>query len=105
MWSVETLNDEVNEDLLNLPPKIQAKLLHILELLEQYGNEVREPHTKALGEGLFEIRAKGEEGIARAFFTFRGNRVILILSIFIKKTQKTPKKELDKARKILKELK
>lgn len=69
------------------------------------GNEVKEPHTKSLGDGLFEIRAKSEEGILRAFYTFRAGKVIIIFQIFIKKGNKTPKNELEKARKVLKQMK
>lgn len=53
------------------------------------------PHTRALGNGLFEIRAKAEEGIGRAFFCTMVGRKIIILHSFIKKTDKTPKRELD----------
>lgn len=103
-FEIEVLNDKIAQQLENLPTKIKASMYHIFDLLEKYGNEVREPHTKALGGGLYEARAKGLEGIARAFFTYQGKRVIVILHCFIKKSQKTPKNELEKARKILKEL-
>lgn len=103
MWKTETLNEEVDEILENLPIKIKVKMFYIIELLEKYGNKVKEPHTKSLGAGLFEIRAKGEEGIARAFFTFQKERII-ILHCFIKKEQKIPKSEIQKARERLKTL-
>lgn len=103
MWKTETLNEEVDEILENLPIKIKVKMFYIIELLEKYGNEVKEPHTKSLVAGLFEIRAKGEEGIARAFFTFQKERII-ILHCFIKKEQKIPKSEIQKARERLKTL-
>ena len=74
--------------------------------LEAYGpQEVGMPYVKALGKGLFEIRAQGKEGIGRAFFCLLGTRQIVILSAFIKKTQKTPTKELNLAIKRFKELK
>ncbi|WP_281282938.1 type II toxin-antitoxin system RelE/ParE family toxin [Geomonas ferrireducens] len=56
------------------------------------------PPGPALGNGLFEIRAKGEEGIGRAFFCTLVGRKIIILHGFIKKTEKTPKQEIEKAR-------
>jgi len=81
-----------------------ADLLHILEMIEDLGPNLGKPHTSPMGGGLFEIRAKGKEGIGRSFFAIAVNDEIVILHSFIKKSQKTPKKELDKARKRLKEL-
>jgi phage-related protein len=81
-----------------------ANLLHILEIIEKFGPNIGKPHTAPMGDGLFEIRAKGKEGIGRSLFcTCKGNEVI-ILNSFIKKTEKTPHKELDKARKRMKDL-
>ena len=71
----------------------------------EFGNELREPFSKSFGDGLFELRAKGKDGIARAFYAFKQGKIIIILSVFIKKSQKTPKGEIDKARKILKSTK
>ena len=63
--------------------------------MEEYGPNLGMPHTRALGNGLFEIRAKAVEGIGRAFFCIMVGRKIVILHSFIKKTDKTPKRELD----------
>lgn len=63
--------------------------------MEEFGPNLGMPHTRALGNGLFEIRAKAEEGIGRAFFCTMVGRKIVILHSFIKKTDKTPKRELD----------
>ena len=63
------------------------------------------PYTEAIGDGLFEIRARGKEGIGRAFFCTLIDQRIVVLHAFIKKSQKTPKKELDLARKRMKEVK
>jgi phage-related protein len=79
-------------------------LLHILEMIEEYGPALGKPHTAALGEGLFEVRAKGKEGIGRSLFCTVKNEEIVIVHSFIKKTQKTPKKDLKLARKRAKEL-
>jgi len=62
--------------------------------MEEYGPNLGMPHTRALGSGLFEIRAKAEEGIGRVFFCTMVGRKIVILHSFIKKTDKTPKREL-----------
>ena len=73
--------------------------------MEVYGPNLGMPHTRAMGNGLFEIRAKGKEGIGRVFYcTIVGNR-IMMLHCFVKKTDKTPPRELDTARKRLKEVK
>jgi phage-related protein len=73
--------------------------------METYGPNLGMPHTRAMGGGLFEIRVKGKEGIGRIFYcAFVGNR-IMILHCFVKKTEKTPSRELDTARKRLKEIK
>lgn len=63
------------------------------------------PYTESFGEGLFEIRAKGQEGIGRAFFCTLIEQKIVILHAFKKKSQKTPKKEIELARKRMKEVK
>jgi len=69
------------------------------------GPNLGEPHTKAFGDGLFELRLKGAEGIARVFFcTLIGKRIVMLLS-FIKKSDRTPKRELDVAHTRLKEIK
>lgn len=104
MWTVH-FNNDVDKEINRLPLGIRTKMYYIFELLEDYGNQVRESHVKSLGEWLFEIRAKGEEGIARAFFTFKKGKIIIVFHSFIKKSQKTPKNELEKARSILKQMK
>lgn len=69
------------------------------------GPNLGEPHTEGLGEGLFELRIKGAEGIARVFFCTLVERRIVMLHSFIKKTQRTPLRELKLARSRLKEIK
>lgn len=74
-------------------------------LMEEHGADLRLPHSRAMGEGLFELRCKGSEGIGRAFYCTMVGREIVILHSFIKKTQETPDRELKMARKRLKEVK
>ncbi len=103
-WKVTFYSEKVEEQTLGLPSGILATLLRILELIEEFGPSLGKPHTAALGDGLFEIRAKGKEGIARAMFcTVRGQEVI-VLHTFIKKTRKTPRIALDLAKKRMKEV-
>jgi phage-related protein len=63
-WKI-TFYKGVDDDLLNLPPKIQARITRLLELIENHGPNLGPPHTKSLGDGLFEIRAKSAEGVGR----------------------------------------
>lgn len=104
-WKITFFNKKVEQETLSFPPGILANLLHILEMIEEYGPALGKPHTAALGEGLFEVRAKGKEGIGRSLFCALKNEEIVIVHSFIKKTQKTPKKDLKLARKRAKELK
>jgi len=74
-------------------------------MMEECGPALGLPYTKSLGKGLFEIRAKGTEGIGRSFFCTIKDKEVVILHSFIKKSQKTPNKEMKIARKRLKEVK
>ena len=103
-WTITFLNPKVEEETLAFPPGILANLLHILEMIEEFGPAIGKPYTAPLGNGLFEIRAKGKEGIGRFLFCMLKGKEIVILHSFIKKTRKTPRRELDKARKRMKEL-
>lgn len=97
-------NQSVKEDLRSLPTSIKAKFLAIIDKMQENGPDLGLPFTRAMGHGLFEIRAKGQEGIARGMFCITKSRNILVLHIFVKKTQATPKKELDLAIKRQKEV-
>lgn len=70
-----------------------------------YGPDLGMPHTRAMGNGLFELRLKAAEGIARVFYCTLVDRKIVMLHQFIKKSDKTPGKELDIARKRMMEMK
>lgn len=97
-------NDEIKEEILNLPDTLLARYLKLTDLMEQYGANLGEPHTKAMKGGLFELRLKGKEGIARVFYCTKVGKKIYMLHSFIKKSQKTPPKELDKAKKRMQEV-
>jgi len=73
--------------------------------MEEYGPDLGMPHTRAMGGGLFELRLNAREGIARVFYCAIIDRRIVMLHHFVKKSQKTPRKELDTARRRLKEVK
>ena len=88
-------NENVEAELDAWPVGLRARFRALTVRMEEYGPNLGMPHTRALGNGLFEIRAKAEEGIGRAFFCTMVGRKIVILHSFIKKTDKTPKRELD----------
>jgi phage-related protein len=91
-WHVETLNENVNDELNTLEPTLKAKFLHIINLLETFGpSEVGAPHVKHLVDKLWEIRMKGKGGIARAIYLTVKEKRIVVVHAFVKKTQKTPK--------------
>lgn len=103
-WTIEFFNETIESDTLSLPPKILAKMLHIFELIEIAGAMLGEPYTKPLKDGLFEIRSKSLEGIGRSIYCYQKGQKIIILHSFVKKDQKTPKKDLDLAIKRKKEI-
>lgn len=104
-WRVTFYSENVERETLDFPASILAHLLHIFEMIEEWGSALGKPYTAPLGEGLFEIRAKGKEGIGRSLFCTIKGREVVILHSFIKKTQKTPQKDLSLARKRMKEIK
>ena len=89
----------VEEFLDSLPAKMRIKAIDSLDLLEEYGNQLRLPYSKALNDGLFELRIKFASDISRIFYFFFVGNKIVVTNGFIKKTQKTPQSELAKARK------
>ncbi len=104
-WHLSFFNKKVESETLSFPAGILANFIHIAEMIEEFGPALGAPYTKAMGQGLFEIRAKGKEGIGRSFFCMVKGKEVIILHSFIKKSQKTPVKELKIARKRLKEVK
>jgi phage-related protein len=104
-WLITFYNQKVEAETLSFPAGILANFLHITEMIEEFGPALGAPYTKAMGQGLFEIRAKGKEGIGRSFFCMIKGKEVIILHSFIKKSPKIPAKELKLARKRLKEVK
>ena len=104
-WRVTFYNARVKKETLSFPPGILANLVHILNMIEELGPNLGKPYTASMGKGLYEIRARGKEGIGRSLFCTVKGKEVIILHSFIKKTRKTPKKELDLARKRMKEVK
>ena len=103
-WEINYYSNKLEETILELPDGLLARYLRLTDLIEEFGPNLGEPHTKSLGEKLFELRIKSKEGIARAFYCTKIGKKVIVLHIYIKKTNKIPKKELEIARKRLKEV-
>lgn len=103
-WKIEYYSVIVQRDILALPAGLLARYLHLTDRMIAFGPSLGMPHTRSMGTGLFELRLKAAEGIARVFFFTRTGQRIVVLHQFVKKTQKTPSKELNIARRRMKEL-
>jgi len=103
-WSIEYYNQTVEQAVLHLPHGLLARYLRLTDLMLEFGPNLGLPHTRAMGEGLFELRVKGQEGIARVFYCTVVQQRIVMLHVFIKKSQKTPKRELETAKRRLQEV-
>ena len=88
----------VEEFLLSLNVKMRAKLVGIMKILQEKGNFLREPYTKHLEDGIFELRGKVGSDISRVLYFFYYDGKIILTNGFVKKTQKTPKAEMGRAK-------
>jgi phage-related protein len=103
-WTVD-LDPAAEAELLAMPRDIRARFLHVAELLEAFGpRQVGMPHVRHLEGKLWEMRLTGRDGIARAVYVARTGQRLTVLHVFIKKTQKTPRKALETARNRLQRL-
>ena len=94
-WSVRFLNESVREEFLALPKSLIAVTLRIVDLIEKNGLEkTGMPYVRHLEGKLWEIRAKGKDGIARSLYVTASGKRIVIVRCFVKKSRKTPDKEL-----------
>lgn len=93
----------VKDFLETLPPKLRAKALREIELLKKHGPDLREPHTKPIkgkdNKGIYELRIKFSTDISRLFYFVYIGSTFVLLHGFLKKTSKTPAREIDLARK------
>jgi len=87
------------EFILSQDLKMKSRLYRTLAVLETDGNNIREPYSKFLGDGIYEVRVQQGNNIARVLYFFVVNRKIILTNGFIKKSQKTPKSEINKAKK------
>lgn len=104
-YEIKYFNTAVQEQILDLPDTLAARYIVLTRRMLAIGPNLGAPHTKAMGDGLFELRLKGAEGIARVFYcTLVGKRIVMLHS-FVKKSARAPKQELDVALTRLKETK
>jgi phage-related protein len=94
-WTVETLNETVDAEVEALPEDMRARLAHIAKLIEEQGLEhMGEPHVKHVQGPLWEMRLTGRSGISRALYVTAAGRRVVIVRAFVKKTEKTPGREI-----------
>jgi phage-related protein len=103
-FEIEYFHQRVPAEIQSWPVDVLADYARLVELLAEYGPSLRLPHSRAFGDGLFELRPRGRAGIGRAFYCFMISRRVVVVHAFIKKSQQTPDRELKLARKRLKEL-
>lgn len=104
-YTITYYSESVQEAVLSLPPGVLADFLRLADLLAEFGPSLRMPHSRAMGNGLFELRPKGREGIGRVFFCYLRKQQIVVLHCFVKKTEATPKREINLAIARLQEIK
>lgn len=104
-YTILYYNEAVRLEIFGLPETLQSRYIALTARMVQVGANLGEPHTEAFGAGLFELRLKGAEGIARVFYCTMIGRRIVMLHSFVKKTQKTPPGERRIAESRLKEVK
>ena len=103
-FEIEYFHERVLAEIEIWPVDVLADYARLLELLTEHGPSLRLPHSRAMGDGLFELRPRGRSGIGRAFYCFLVGRRVVVLHAFVKKTPQTPDRDLKLARKRLKAL-
>ena len=103
-FQIEYFHPRVLAEIESWPVDVLADYARLAELLSEHGPNLRLPHSRAFGDGLFELRPRGRSGIGRALDCFLLGKRIIVVHAFIKKSQETPDKALKLARKRVKEL-
>ena len=98
-YSKQNGEEPAREFILKIDEKMQAKILRIIDLLEANGPQLRMPYSESLEDGIFEIRAKQSSNITRVLYFFTVGRKIILTNGFVKKTAKTPRREIELAKK------
>jgi phage-related protein len=104
-WTVEVLDDIVRAEIRELPADLSARFLRLIDRIGQTGlTGLGEPHVKHLQGKLWEMRLIGRDGIARALYVTATGKRVVVVRVFVKKTQKTPRAEIDLALQRAKEI-
>ncbi len=103
-YVVEYFNERVRDTVESWPVGLLADYLRLVSLVSEYGLQVRMPHTRALGAGLFELRPHGSDCAGRALFCYASADRIVIVHAFIKKTQATPRRDIGTARRRMRQV-
>jgi len=103
-WAIKYYREKVQQEIMSLPAGIQARYIHCTKRMLIHGPNLGMPHSRPMGDGLFELRMKASEGIGRVFYCTLIEQTIVMLHTFLKKSQKTPASELAVARKRMKEV-
>jgi phage-related protein len=101
-WQVRFFSPQLQQEILALPDGLLARFLRYAERLESFGPDLGMPHTRPMSRGLFELRLRAPEGICRVLYCVAPDRQIMMLHVFVKKTEATPARELETARKRMK---
>jgi phage-related protein len=105
LWAFRTLNAAVDEEVRALPKDMQARFLRFAEIIQQEGfHALPRDSVRHLEDKLWELRMTGRDGISRAIYVTASGRRVVVVRVFIKKTQKTPPRELEIARQRAKEV-
>lgn len=102
MWTLEFYETKnktvpVEEFLDSLDTKMRAKALKELQILKEFGTSLREPYSKPIKDGIFELRIKVASDITRIFYFFYKDNKIILTNGFVKKTMKIPPSEINRA--------
>ena len=103
-YAVDYFSQRVLDEIESWPVGILADYARLVELLIEFGPDLRMPHSRAMGSGLFELRPRGREGIGRALYCFVVGRRVVVFHAFVKKTHAAPQRDLEIARKRMKEV-
>ena len=97
-WKIRYYSDDLQHAIMTFPAGIQARYIHLTQRMLTFGPNLGMPHSRAMGQGLFELRLKSKEGIGRVFYGNLPGRRIMMLHAFVKKSAKPPDKEMKVAR-------
>jgi len=103
-YGIEYFHERVLAEIESWPVDVLADYARLVELLIDHGPDLRLPHSRAMGDGLFELRPRGRSGIGRVFYCFLVGKRVVVLHALVKMSQQTPARELKLARRRAKEV-